>query len=103
MPKMTIWGGGPYHPTRAQSEWFKEAFEPAFAVRYTEDRAAFDPASLASTDLLVLAGMDDPTFMPEAEAQYWETKSSRRTAYVPLEDARYQSLLSYLSSGKPLL
>lgn len=103
MAKMLIWGGGPYHPTRAQSDWFKQAFEPAFSVEYREDRAALGTESLAGTDLLVLAGMDDPKFTVEAELQYWETPAARRTTYQPLEEEYFQSLLAYLALGKPLL
>jgi type 1 glutamine amidotransferase len=101
---MLIWGGGPYHPTKAQSGWFKEVFEPkGFTVGYREDRQAFGPETLAAVDLLVISGFDDAEVTPVAEEQYWETPSMRRTTYTPLEDSYVESLLAYAKAGKPLL
>ncbi len=101
---MLIWGGGPYHPTRAQGQWFSETFIPqGFSVDYREDRAAFSGSSLAKTDLLVLAGMDDAKFTPEAEGTTWETPTNRKTVYQPLEDEYFEALIGYLAKGKPLL
>jgi type 1 glutamine amidotransferase len=101
--KMLIWGGGPYHPTKAQSGWFKEVFEPkGWTIDYREDREAFGTESLASADLFVISGFDDAVVTPVAEEQYWETPSMRRTSYTPLEDKYVNSLLDYAKAGKPL-
>jgi type 1 glutamine amidotransferase len=104
MARIQIWGGGPYHPCKAQGQWFKEKLEPlGCQVDYSESRELFSPEILAKTDLLILAGLDDPKFMPEAELEYWETRPAKKPSYEPLSEAHFQSLKKYLLAGRPLL
>jgi type 1 glutamine amidotransferase len=102
MARIRIWGGGPYHPTRAQAAFLKERWS-GHDVAYTEERSAFSAGALASTDLLVLSGMDESVVCPAAEAQYWETPLKAPFQYQPLSEEHFQATMGYLAQGKPLL
>src|SRR5262245_5434046 len=105
MARIQIWGGGPYHPTRAQGEWWKKEFGAlGHSVDYREDREAFSEGNLKATDLLVLSGMEESAVGPEAPLEYWETPpSGGKYAYQPLAAAHFDAYMAYLKRGKPLL
>jgi type 1 glutamine amidotransferase len=105
MARIQIWGGGPYHPTRAQGDWWKKEFGAlGHAVDYSEDREAFSEANLKATDLLVLSGMEESVVGPEAPLEYWETAPvGGKYVYQPLADAHFKAYMGYLAQGKPLL
>ncbi len=103
MARIQIWGGGPYHPTAAQSVWLKKAFQGmGHEADYREDRGAFEAANLEKTDLLFLMGMEESAVMPVAELQYWETPANRVVPYRPLAQEHWDALMAYLAKGKPL-
>jgi type 1 glutamine amidotransferase len=105
MARIQIWGGGPYHPTRAQGEWWKREFGAlGHQVDYREDRSAFLPENLATTDLLVLSGMEESVVGPEAPMENWETPPpGDKYAYQPLAPEHFRAYMGYLHGGKPLL
>jgi type 1 glutamine amidotransferase len=105
MARIQIWGGGPYHPTRAQGDWWKRDFGAlGHQVDYREDRAAFSAENLAKTDLLVLSGMEESVVGPEAPLEYWETPpAGGKMIYQPLAAEHFDAYMAYLRQGKPLL
>jgi len=98
-----IWGGGPYHPTRAQSEVLRERLEPmGHEVRYGDDRSVFEPDRLGAADLLVLSGLDWSA-ITNVPPHAWVEPGPMPERYEPLADAHFRSIQEHLTAGKPLL
>lgn len=103
MASILSWGGGPYHPTRAQTDALRAKLEPkGHRLRYTTVRAGFEPDSLRDTDLLILMGLDW-SGMDALETGLWEDPRSRPGHYEPLTEEHFQAIQQYVERGGPLL
>jgi len=99
--KVLIYGGGPYHPTHQQADWFRPRIESlGCEVIYSESRSLFD--RLDQADLLIISALD----WSEAHKQsleHWETPQHRKTEYAPLSDTHFDAIREYIQVGKSLM
>ena len=103
MATIHTWGGGPYHPTRAQAALLGERLRPlGHELLYGDDRSVFDPGRLSGTDLLVLMGLDW-SGVTKVAPEAWVEPQPIPAAYEPLSDEHFAALRAHLAAGKPLL
>ena len=103
MATIHVWGGGPYHPTRAQTALLGEQLRPlGHELVYGDDRSMFDPGRLSRADLLILMGLDW-SGVTKVAPDVWVEPQPIPAAYVPLADEHFGAIRAYLDAGKPLL
>ena len=103
MARVHVWGGGPYHPFRAQGAAFLSLLESlGHQGVYGEDRSFLSDSVLAGTDLVVLMGLDC-SGSERVSAQAWEDKSRAGKTYEPLSETEARALSRFAEQGKPLL
>ncbi len=103
MAKITLLGGGPYHPFIAQATWFKTVLTPwGHDVTYTESRDALLSDNLVEQDLLILTSLDWSAALDQPQSG-WESPQACTGSYQPLSDACWSGLQSFLAAGKPFL
>ncbi len=103
MATIQIWGGGPYHPTRAQAEVLREPLQAmGHEVHYGDDRSVFEPDRLRSADLLVMSGLDWSA-ITKVDPKNWVEPGTIPERYEPLAEEHFQAIREHLEAGKPLL
>lgn len=103
MATIHIWGGGPYHPTRAQAERLAAELRPlGHDIVYGADRSTFDPGRLRSADLLLLCGLDW-SGRPSVSPGSWVEPGPVGEPYTPLSAEHFGAIVGHLNAGKPLL
>lgn len=103
MAEIHIWGGGPYHPTRAQAAVLEERLQPqGHVVVYGTDRSMFEPNQLQTADLLVMAGLDW-SGVTQVKPEAWLEPQPIPLHYQPLSEHHFQAIMTHLGDGKPLL
>lgn len=103
MARIHIWGGGPYHPTRAQAALLGERLRPlGHELLYGDDRSVFDPGRLSGADLLILMGLDW-SGVTKVAPEAWVEPQPIPTSYEPLSDEHFGAIRAHLDAGKPLL
>ncbi len=103
MATIHIWGGGPYHPTRAQADLLAARLQPlGHEIVYGTHRSMFDPERLREADLLVLAGLDW-SGITKVDPKVWVEPQPIPERYEPLSEEHFRAITSHLQAGKPLL
>ena len=103
MATIQIWGGGPYHPTRAQADVLAEQLRPlGHDVRYGADRRVFEPQRLRQADLLLMMGLDW-SGVTKVDPGVWVEPQPIPERYEPLSGEHLGAIREHLQAGKPLL
>jgi len=103
MAKVQIWGGGPYHPFKAQAEVLGKALESlGHGPQYSESREVLGPDHLKTCDLLVLMGLDCRG-SERVRAEAWEDRARAGETYKPLDENQAKGLKAHAREGKPIL